>query len=204
MPSTEIIGLVGFQGSGKDTFARFLPGYKKISFADAIKDCAASFFGWDRVKLEGYTAEDRLWRETVDPWWSQRLGMPGLTPRFVLRHFGTEIFRTHFHPDFWVYIVERKIAEGGKWVVTDCRFPNEFAMLRKYGAKIGHIWRGKVPEWFNKAREDHEYTHPEIEQLHVSETAWIREEFDFTVENNGDLQELETVISDFIYAGVIK
>ena len=79
-----IVGFVGFIGSGKDTAADYLVnfhGYRRDSFANTLKDAVACVFGWDRTLLEGRTKEAREWREQVDLWWAERLGMPNLTPR---------------------------------------------------------------------------------------------------------------------------
>ena len=68
-----IIGIAGFQGSGKDTIADYLQniyGFKRDSFASTLKDAVAAVFGWNRELLEGRTTESRQWRETVDPWWA--------------------------------------------------------------------------------------------------------------------------------------
>ena len=102
-----IIGICGFIGAGKDTAADYLVnfhGFRRDSFAATLKDAVAAVFGWDRELLEGRTKEAREWREQVDPWWSQRLGMPALTPRWVLQYWGTEVGRNAFHTDIWIAV----------------------------------------------------------------------------------------------------
>ena len=98
-----IIGISGLIGSGKDTVANFLieKGFVKGSFADSLKDSVSAIFGWDRIMLQGDTVESRDWRETVDDWWSIKLGEP-TTPRSVLQKFGTDVCRNHFHSDIWI------------------------------------------------------------------------------------------------------
>jgi hypothetical protein len=69
-----IIGLCGAQGSGKDTVANILIseyGFVKLTFASTLKDVVAILFSWPRDLLEGLTEESRLWRETVDDFWSE-------------------------------------------------------------------------------------------------------------------------------------
>ena len=58
-----IIGICGLIGSGKGTVADILVerNYKKISFADKLKDGVAEVFGWDRAMLEGDTDSSREW-----------------------------------------------------------------------------------------------------------------------------------------------
>ena len=101
----KIIAICGFQGSGKDTLANILTknyGYKKLSFGGTVKDVASIIFNWDRKMLEGDTKESREWREKVDVWWSNKLGINNLTPRYILQYVGTDLFRNHFHKDIWI------------------------------------------------------------------------------------------------------
>jgi len=135
-----IIGICGFIGSGKDTAANYLVGwhgFRRDSFAGALKDAVAAVFGWDRELLEGSTPESRIWRETVDPWWSQRLGRPQLTPRWILQQWGTEVCRKSFHDDIWIAALENRLrTRTGHTVISDVRFPNEIATIRNQGGRV--------------------------------------------------------------------
>ena len=69
MTQKLIIGICGFQGSGKDTVADYLVNthdFRRISFAGTLKDAVSAIFGWDRELLEGRTRESREWREQID------------------------------------------------------------------------------------------------------------------------------------------
>ena len=79
----KIIGICGLIGHGKDTVAGHLieNGFQRISFAGVLKDACANIFGWDRILLEGNTSESRVFREQVDEWWAERLGIPNFTPK---------------------------------------------------------------------------------------------------------------------------
>lgn len=198
---TSILAICGFQNSGKDAIAEILVrqhGYVKLSFAGVLKDIVAVVFGWDRGMLEGVTKEDREARETVDVWWSDNLNIPGLTPRKMLQFFGTDLFRAHFCDDIWVKVVERKLTQFPKVVITDCRFPNEISMIRSYGGKLVHVERNK-PAWFDGYKA---YTRDcdEAAKLHVSETSWIRETFDHTVVNEGTLQDLNDKVAALLHS----
>jgi hypothetical protein len=200
-----IIGICGFQGAGKDTFADYLVSkynFIKFSFATATKDILADIFEWDRKMLEGDTIESRNFRETVDPWWSAKLSIDNLTPRKVLQLIGTDLFRKHFNDEIWVHIVERKIIQtlqsdpSKRIIVSDCRFSNEITMLKNLGAKIIHIQRN-LPEWFDKYKEGEDCG--EASKLHLSEISWIREDFDYTIENTFEnISEFELEIDYFI------
>ena len=201
-----IIGICGFQGSGKDTVADYLVtnyGFEKLSFASALKDVVSAIFGWPRDKLEGITKEDRQWREEVDPWWAKELKIVYLTPRYVLRYFGTELFRRHWMPDIWVKVIERKIVNlvyQKNIVVTDCRFENEINMLLRYGGKIVHVHRN-LPCWFYKYKNGERVE--DVFQLHESEVAWIRCSIDTEIENDGTIIELYEKIN-ILYEKLLK
>ena len=99
---SKIIAICGWQGTGKDTIADYLVNFhefRRDSFASTLKDAVSAVFGWDRELLEGRTKESRTWREEVDAWWANKLGMPTLTPRWVLQYWGTEVCRRGFHND---------------------------------------------------------------------------------------------------------
>jgi len=190
-----IIGICGFQGSGKDTIADYLQniyGFKRDSFAATLKDAVAAVFGWDRELLEGRTTESRAWREAVDPWWSERLDMPNLTPRLVLQKWGTEVARKSWHDDIWIASLENKLARAhNDIVITDVRFPNEIRAVRDAGGIVIRVVRGPDPEWYEIAGHANQGRKGFQEQLktynvHPSETAWIGTKFDAVIDNNAD------------------
>jgi hypothetical protein len=187
-----IIGIAGFQGSGKDTIADYLQnfhGFKRDSFAATLKDAVAAVFGWDRELLEGRTTESRAWRETVDPWWATRLDMPNLTPRLVLQRWGTEVARQAWHDDTWIASLENKLNKShNDIVITDVRFPNEIAAVKRAGGVVIRVVRGPEPAWYDLAVETNagSFNHMKnaYPEVHPSEWAWIGTEFDAVIDNN--------------------
>jgi hypothetical protein len=200
-----IIGICGFIGSGKDTVADYLTNFhefRRESFANSLKDAVAQVFGWDRTMLEGRTKQAREWREQVDPWWADRLKMLELTPRWVLQHWGTEVCRHGFHDDIWIASLENKLRNSqDDVVISDCRFPNEIAAIRRANGLVVRVIRGPEPEWYDSALA---FNHGEnknmlwstsksrLEKLkiHASETAWVGTKFDAVLDNNGSLDDL--------------
>jgi hypothetical protein len=208
-----IIGFVGFIGSGKDTAADYLVNYhqyRRDSFANALKDSVSVVFGWDRELLEGRTKQSREWRETVDEFWSKRLKMPKLTPRYVLQYWGTEVCRAGFHDDIWVASLENRMRKTtDDIVITDVRFPNEIKAIHKAGGIVLRIKRGSEPEWYDDAKSMNKgptrnmnwaLSKHRIEELgiHASETAWVGGKIDAVVTNDGNIddlyKQLETLI----------
>jgi len=190
----KIIAICGLIGSGKDTVADYLCNfhqYKRDSFASTLKDAISRIFGWDREMLEGRTKYSRDWREQVDQWWSTRLNIPNLTPRWVLQNWGTEVCRQGFHDDIWIASLENRLRNTkDNVVITDCRFANEVKSLRSLGATILRIKRGDDPEWFETAQKSIELMKIQYPNVHSSEYAWAQTNFDYVIDNNGTIDEL--------------
>ena len=151
-----IIGICGLIGSGKGTVGDILveQGFKKVSFADKLKDGVATIFGWDRAMLEGDTDESRQWRELKDDFWSNETKME-ITPRLVLQLFGTDCLRNGFYDGVWVSLLKKHILDNpGDYVIPDVRFRNEQNMIRDLGGKVWQVKRGKDPVWFQRAIHD--------------------------------------------------
>lgn len=196
----NLIGLIGLKGSGKNTVGQYFVdnhGYTAVSFADCLKDCLSAIFGWDREMLEGATADSREWRETVDEWWAEKLGIPDFTPRKAMTSFGTDVMRNHFHESIWLLTVERKIATiDGPVIITDVRMPNELAMVYKMKGKIYRITRGDDPVWAPTALlARNGDTHSKLSMIslfNVHESEWLLygEEVDGVITNDTNLDDL--------------
>lgn len=197
-----IIGVCGLIGSGKDTIADYLVtfhGFRRESFAGTLKDAIADIFGWDRVLLEGRTREAREWREQVDSWWADRLGIADLTPRWILQQWGTEVGRHRFHDDIWVASLENKLRSSrDDIVISDCRFPNEITAIRRNGGKIIRVIRGEDPDWWEYACKHNEHMAHTYPEVHASEYSWANQTFDALVDNNGNIEDLYLSISDLV------
>ena len=202
-----IVGVCGLIGSGKGTVADILVsehGFVKISFADSLKDAVATVFGWQRPLLEGDTDESRAWRERIDVWWAKRLDIPHLTPRWVLQQWGTEVCRDSFHRDIWIASMERKIYEAKltcaenfsepRIVIPDTRFVNEVDMIQRLDGQVWWVRRNQEPQWFT----DYRYNGIEPTEAHPSEWAWARSGFDFTIRNEGTLEDLHVKIYNLV------
>jgi hypothetical protein len=197
-----IIGIVGFIGSGKGTVGSYLVknhDFSATSFAKTLKDATAAIFNWPRDLLEGDTEHSREWREQTDPWWSKKFGRP-ITPRWVLQYIGTDVMRMHFNSNIWIWSVEKQIVESGKnTVITDVRFPNEIKMIEDMGGKVIWVRREKLPEWYGMAQAANDpmflhapEAHDEMVKLgvHPSEWAWVGCKVDYTIHNDGTLDDL--------------
>lgn len=213
MENKIIIGICGLIGSGKDTVADYLAnvhGFRRISFAGTLKDAISAIFGWDRELLEGRTKESRIWRETVDTWWANKLNMPNLTPRWVLQYWGTEVARKSFHDNIWIHSVEHRLATiSDNVVISDVRFPNEIKSIKDANGMVIRTHRGPDPEWYSTAEIVNKgptknlswassKTFLDNYKIHASETAWIGTEFDAILNNDGSIDDLYNQINQLL------
>lgn len=129
-----IIVFVGAIGSGKTTGANLLKThfhFEEIAFAEPIKQFAISL-GFDFQNVYGSQEE----KEKVNSHF-------GISGRQFMQTFGTDIMRNNSTcfptiDNIWVKCAEIKIENALKLnknvVISDCRFEDEMAMLKKYNA----------------------------------------------------------------------
>jgi hypothetical protein len=105
-------------------------------------------------------------------------------PRDILQFVGTEIVRT-VDENYWITVLEKQIASSKQNViVTDCRFPNERALIKKLGGTIIRIKRDDNP----------------IEAgVHATESSFGEDKsYDIVLNNNSTLEDfIDTVRSNF-------
>jgi ABC-type oligopeptide transport system ATPase subunit len=131
-----IIGIIGKKGTGKTECSKVLIQnykFKKISFADKLKEVACEL--WDIPKTNLY---DPTMKEKVDPRW-------GKSYREIMQLFGTEICRV-IHWDTWIYHVEKefKSRTNESFVIDDVRFKNEAELIKKYGGILIKVVRPTI------------------------------------------------------------
>lgn len=202
-----IVGIAGFIGSGKDTIADYLitfKGFRRMSYAEPLKDAVSAIFGWDRELLEGTTKYSREWRDTIDPWWAERLNFEHLTPRWVLQQWGTEVGRRAFHDDIWIASIENKLRNiKDNIVISDCRFPNELRSIKRMGGITIRVSRGANPIWYDAAIQynkgnNHAKNILAEYKVHASEYSSVGLDYDHYVDNSGTVDELHRKIDSII------
>lgn len=212
----KLVGIVGFAGSGKSTVADILVNdhsFNSISFADGVKDATSAIFGWPRDLLEGDTAESREFRETENPYWTEKFGY-SVTPRKMMQIMGTEAGRQCFHPDIWIHrtfnVINAWSAIGiDRVVIPDVRFGNEIEEITNQSGILIRVRRGPEPEWFDIARRANDPKDPGRSEsairlmkknIHYSEWAWISVyyRFDHVIDNDGTLNDLKKKVADII------
>lgn len=179
-----IISLSGRKGSGKSTLANLLTnhGYKKVSFADKLKELTAELYGWELTSLYDATAKEEIlphpvqWDETkaqklaklinaTKPLNSQSREFK--SRREALQFIGTEVLR-EYDSQFHVKEFKKRIDPNENYVMDDCRFFNELATLKSLNAHCVFVMR---PYYFSYSN-------------HISETELNRNHFDYVLIND--------------------
>lgn len=161
----KIIGLSGAAGSGKDTVCGFALEWceennlkaERLAFADPLKISVAACFGippheaiewcnWLKQPGVFVTAESLEGGNGIPGHVDSNISSRWVSGRQLLQFFGTEGHRDVFGSEFWVEVMERKLAERNGTdldvvFLTDTRFPNEAAMINKHGGEIWEVVR---------------------------------------------------------------
>lgn len=153
-----LIGLAGLKNAGKDTAADYLVlsyGFKKIAFADKLKDSLCATLSITRNQLEELknNPDARVIVTKGRDVYGIDQVIRDMSLREVAQYHGTEAHRDVFWKDFWVDILlpsgyelplEREYNQLGNFVITDCRFTNEVLRIKELGGIIVRIDRNLV------------------------------------------------------------
>ena len=173
MPQAPLIGIAGRARSGKDAVASFIVaaiGGYRYGFADPIRAMLTP-----------------LGVDMSDPYWQARKEEPipalGVSPRRMMQTLGTEWGRQLINPDLWLIMAHQRLLQNGPgMVISDVRFDNEAAWIRKHGGRIIHVIR---PE--TKAVE-----------AHASEDGIEMQDTDARLFNSGTLEELQLSVRELL------
>lgn len=247
---TNIIGVNGKIGSGKDTVGRIiqylvanknLPKNMQYYSLEELDNGVESYSNWEIKKFAGKLKlvasllsgvpvemwEDQEFKKQYMPEeWNSFVSidfpkMTGeeiknsdsilvettykrMTYREFLQNLGTEAMRDGLHTNVWVnalfadYKPSWKFEGEGieiddvslikdypNWIITDMRFPNEMEAIKQRGGitiRIDRLYTttggNGIPATFSQT------------QFHPSETALDDATFDYTIDNNGTIEEL--------------
>lgn len=184
-----IVGIGSVARVGKDTAATALVrdlGFKRIGFADALKrlaleaDPMISPSGARTVNTQGgrghlkQIVTGSSWEQAKDQW-------PEI--RRFLQELGVGCRRV-FGDGIWIQAIEQAMKVDyltGDWVVPDVRFINEADWVKAQGGITVRIDR---PGFFGAG--------------HISETELNKYTFDYALENDGSIQQLERKVVDLV------
>lgn len=168
-----IVGLSGKAGAGKDTIADYLVklhGFEKLSFAQPLKDMLA---------VLGVDVTNREHKEDPD------FGLCGRSPRFLMQTLGTEWGRDIVHKNLWIHLLENNIRPGRRYVVSDVRFEDEAAWLRRVG-RLWHVRRELISPPLGASAQ------------HVSENGIIPITGEPIINNNASFDALFEVVRHYV------
>lgn len=128
----EVIAFIGRQGSGKSFQSSRLVkerGFKKLSFADPLREIAFNVIGMDFD--EGMTKYAELKQTEI---------INGLNFRNILENLGASVRK--FDKDFWARALVTSIQNCvDNIVIDDMRYPNEYMALKNFCATEGISFR---------------------------------------------------------------
>lgn len=132
------------------------------------------------------------------------------TYREILQQLGTDLLRDQLHPDVHINALfadyqseytmdsENWNKPISKWIITDCRFPNELETVKKFNGitikiekpceECGIVGGHKMIPHKNKNSTD----------LHSSETALDDAEFDYWISNHLGIKELIEAVEQIL------
>lgn len=189
-----IIGLIGQERVGKDTFADYICQryqFKKYSLAQPIKEISKIMFGWDDNKLYGID------KDIVDT-------KLGIKPREFFTWFGTEIGQYALHQKFpnlqitersiWSLSMDNWIKEqiklnpNGLIVIPDVRFCHEVDILNKYNTILININKTTNLLGYNQVSNNNYELNDIIEKYTIT----------YEINNNSTLQNYKNEITKLI------
>lgn len=205
----------------------YLGNWKVKKFADKLKECVSLIIGIPRKDLEKeevkckVLGEEWMYYSILNfgtdkyekcPYLGNQDKYPSIphatTVREILQEFGTEVGR-QIHPDTWVNALfsdyreyynalEFNNANDAKlynkinhlnWIITDVRFKNELEAIKNRKGIIIRITRP--------------FTNPNDHNIqlvgqHISETALDNATFDYTINNNGAIEDLVEKVKEIL------
>lgn len=197
-----IIGINGYIGSGKDTVGKIIqdlitravdirthddlsevktiqsPLFVIKKFAEKLKIMASIMLNVPVERFEDQDFKNSKLPEEWDTYYPNEDRPEPMTIRQFLQKLGTDAIRNNLHKNAWVNSAMVDYSSDKNWIFTDVRFPNEAKAIKDRGGFIIRINRyipGVSTKFLN---------------LHESEIALDDWDFDYTIWNNGTIEDL--------------
>lgn len=183
--------ITGRLGSGKDTVAAMIPNVIRVSFAQPLKDVAKL------LRINDIDSAERIMnqmfgrRKPIQ----MRAALKAMSQipknddkdRLLLQTLGTDWARA-YDADIWARGLKDSLHPDQAYVITDCRFPNEFRLFNDF-IRI-FVDTNKENRQTRIIARDGSWN--EAADHHASE-AYIdgfRDQCDYVLDNNGTLDDL--------------
>jgi hypothetical protein len=196
-----LIGLSGKIGSGKNTAANYFAKYCKQKYPNVVHH----YFAFKLKQIVEILTGIKMKQSFSDNYFSN--GITDFTnedknifiPEFnatigqLLQIIGTNVFRDNFDREVWIksLFVDYDTYEKNNslWIITDVRFTNEATAIKDFKGVLVRINRNEDKSDNSSARDKN----------HPSEIALDNyEKFDYIINNNGTLEELENKIKQIV------
>lgn len=139
-----------------------------------------------------------------------------MTPRKLMQVLGTECIRNLIHPNAWVNSLFANYSDEFNWVIDDMRFNNEYEAIKTRGGILIRVERN-LYKFHDKV-----FTMEELQAYHVKtfgyplnrdyanenlliaknthegEVQLDNHEFDYTIQNDGNLDDLIYQVKDIL------
>lgn len=185
-----IISFSGRQKSGKTTLANIFQqaGFKKISFADKLRELVCKLYGFtleetsDPITKDAILDQPLVWNEYVADLLAELIESDKnlhyedknfISIREALQYIGTEVLR-RYDPDFHTKEFQKAIDPTLNYVCDDNRFLNEFKCIDSI--EQSHQFYIIRPYYFKYSN-------------HASENDLNRSHFNYVLNNNGTLEQ---------------
>ena len=196
----RVVIISGYRGAGKDSFAELLKdkhGYRRISFADALRESCSQLFG---IPMSLFLDRE-LKEKPIDSW-------PFMSPRDILIAYGTNALREHFSQEIWLRLAAKRVAKDidGReilssasdfnYVIPDVRFPNEERFEEMLFEELGSsgIGIGRELKCIHLQIERYRMTDEEKQRLrdhgHKSDSLFLDMHPDLVIDNSGAIENL--------------
>lgn len=156
---TKFIGISGKKGHGKNFFADlivpllikdFNTNVAVTAFATPIKEFCHNVFGLSYLDME--SQEGKLkpthlkWGDLFFDIRKDNHKNPDnyITVRELLQIIGTDVWRNRFYDKIWAEAPFYKKWDAGIVLITDCRFPNEINVIKKFNGILVRVNRPSV------------------------------------------------------------
>lgn len=160
----NVVGFAARKRNGKGVLSDILVmdyGYKKIAVADYLKKICCRILACSLESLNRWKDNGTVFDDTPNLHWMSMVvsqetgidvnnvehelkGVEIVTVRTMLQVIGTDVIRKFYpnwHSDCLRREIENIIADGGKVVVEDVRFPNEKAVIEECGGEVFFVVR---------------------------------------------------------------
>lgn len=134
-------------------------------------------------------------------------GASKMTVRELLQRLGTDAIRNKVHPNAWInalfadykpngFWMDEKVEKAKsmdsylsypKWIITDVRFPNEAQAIKNKGGIIVRVNRNDAKRFSESGQTPH-----------ISEMALDEWNFDYTIDNYGNMNYLVSEVGKMI------